>query len=289
MRPAWLSLLGTLVLFVVGCAAPGVPVATVAVGLSRATVPQGGPLEASFRFTTSPQLEAIEDDYQVLVHFLDDENVMMWSDDHAPPVPTSTWRPDQTISYTRRVMVPMYPYIGEAVVAVGLYSPETGERLTLAGEDLGERAYQGALLTLTPQADSSHLYYGDGWHQTEISPDARERWRWTSDRVSLSFRNPNSDALLYLNLVGRPSLFEEGEQRVDVRVGENVVHQILIASAEPQFEVVELQADQLGEQETVQLDLHVAPTFIPAELPGGTSDDVRRLGVRVLYAFIEPR
>ena len=284
-----MSLFGALVLSFAGCGEPGVPVATVSVALNRATVPLGGPLEVAFRFDPSPQLESIDGDYRVFVHFLDDEGSKMWADDHDPPVPTSSWQPGQTISYSRRVMVPMYPYIGDTVVAVGLYSPATGERLTLLGEDLGQRAYRGAVLAMTPQADSSHLVYGDGWHRGESDPGIGEQWRWTSERSSLSFRNPHSDVLLYLNLAGRPNVFEEGEQRIDVRVNDALVHEILLTSGEPKFQELELRAAQLGDADTVRLDFDVDPSFVPSELPDATSQDVRRLGVRVLYIFLEPR
>ena len=289
LRFAGTSLLGALILSLVGCAEPGVPVATVSVALNRASVPLGGPLEVAFRFDPSPELESIDGDYRVFVHFLDDEESMMWADDHEPPVPISSWQPGETISYSRRVTVPMYPYIGEAVVAVGLYSPTTGERLTLLGEDLGQRAYQVAVLTMTPQADSSHVVYGDGWHGVESGLGIGQQWRWTSERSRLSFSNPDSDVRLYLELAGRPNVFEGGEQRVDVRVNDALVHEILLTSEDREFQELDLQAAQLGDADTVRLYFDVDPSFVPSELPDTTSQDVRRLGVRVFYLFLEPR
>jgi hypothetical protein len=285
---------GALVLSLAGCSDPGVPVATVSVALNRATAPLGGPMELAFRFDPSPELESIGGDYRVFVHFLDDDESMMWADDHDPSVPTSSWQPGQTVAYSRRVLVPMYPYVGEAVVAVGLYLPTTGERLTLQGEDLGQRAYRGAAFTLTPQAESSHVVYGDGWHRGDSKPGISnpgigDQWRWTSDRASVTFRNPHSDVRLYLNVAGRPGVFEEGEQRVGVRVGDILAHEILLTSAEPQFHELDLRAEQLGDADTVRLDLEVDPSFVPSELPDLTSEDVRRLGVRIFYIFVEPR
>ena len=66
----------------------------------------------------------------------------MFADDHAPPQPTGSWRPGQEIEYDRRMIVPVYPYIGEVTVAVGLYSLQDGDRLPLEGTHLGERVYQ---------------------------------------------------------------------------------------------------------------------------------------------------
>ena len=251
-------------------------------------MPLGGPIELSIRFVASPRLQTFEEDYRVLVHFLDADGDLMWAEDHDPPVPTTAWLPGQTISYTRRATVPMYPYIGEVTVAVGLYATSTGERVMLAGENLGQRAYHGTVLNLEPQAGSNFLLYEDGWHTDEFDPDSNQQWRWTSEHASLSFRNPRSDAVLYLQFDGPPDLFDT-PQRVNILMGDVALHEIVVDSREPQFEELELQASQLGDRETVRLDLHVDPTFVPSEVPDNDTDDDRRLGVRVYYAFLEPR
>ena len=138
------------------------PVATVSLGLNRTAVPLGGPLDLAIRFDVSPTLEGLAEDARVFVHFLDANDELMWTDDHDPPIPTTDWQPGQTISYSHRSIVRMYPYIGEATIAVGLYSATTGERLALAGEDIGQRTYRVATLTLEPQPESSFLMYEDG-------------------------------------------------------------------------------------------------------------------------------
>ncbi len=281
-------MLGALLIAGSGCAEPGDPVATVAVGVNRPTVPLGGPIELSFRFVASPRLDGIDEDYRVLVHFLDTNGDLMWADDHEPPVPTSAWQSGQAISYTRHTVVPMYPYIGEATIAVGLYSAESGERLILVGEELGQRAYHGTVLNLEPQAGSSFLLYEDGWYNDEFDPEANLQWRWTSDRASLSFRNPRADAVLYLRFDGRPDLSPNGQQRVTIRIADDVVHELLLESRDPQFARLQLGASQLGDSETARIDLDINPTFVPSEIPNSTSVDDRRLGVRVYYAFLEP-
>ncbi len=272
-----------------GCGDDGEPIATVAVGVNRTAVPLGGPIELSLRFVASPRLAPIGEDHRVLVHFLDANGDLMWADDHEPEIPTSQWQPGQTVSYTRHTIVPMYPYIGEAVIAVGLYSAASGERLTLAGEELGQRAYRGAVLTLEPQAESSFLLYEDGWYGEEFDPNANTQWRWTSARASLSLRNPRSDAVLYLRIGGRPDLFPEGRQVVSVSVGDQVVDELVLESREMHFERLGLEAAQLGDGETARITLDVEPTFVPSEIPDTGAVDDRRLGVRVYYAFLETR
>ena len=52
----------------------------------------------------------------MFVHFVNAEDEQMWTDDHDPPRPTRTWKPGETIQYTRTVFVPSYPYNGRATI-----------------------------------------------------------------------------------------------------------------------------------------------------------------------------
>lgn len=271
------------------CGEPAQPVATVAASVNRSAVPLGGPVELSLRFAASPILAPIEGEYRVFVHFLDSNGNLMWTDDHEPPVLASAWRPGQTVAYTRTVTVPEYPYIGEATIGVGLYSPVSGERLALAGEDLGQRIYRGATLALEPQAESSFLRYVDGWYDSEYDPDASRQWRWTSERAGFVFRNPRSEAVLYLRLAGQPDQVPDGRQRVAVRAEDHLLREIVLDSTAPEFAEVIVPAEQLGGGENSRIDLHVSPTFVPSEVRPGANRDDRRLGVRVDYAFLEAR
>ena len=263
------------------------PVAATTVRLDRTSIPLGGPFTMSFQFVVSPDLQPLNEDYRVMVHFLDSNGELMWADDHDPVTPTTQWQPGQTISYSRRSRVPMYPYIGDVVVAVGLYSGTTGERLPLTGEHLGQRAYGAGVVTLQPQSESSFVMYQDGWHEDEFDPDSGRHWRWTTGQADLSFRNPGTDAVLYLELGSRPELFET-PQRVALRLGDETVYETTVDTSEPQFHEVPLSALQLQESETVTLELVVDFTFEPAAIAAASSDDQRSLGVRVFYAFLEP-
>jgi len=275
---------------IVGCGAivPDDQVASVTVQLDRSVVPLGGPVTMAFQFVVSPELQPMNEDFRVMVHFLDSNGQMMWADDHEPSTPTSQWQPGQTVSYTRQARVPMYPYIGEAVVAVGLYSPATGERLPLAGDPLGRLTYRATSLSIEPQSESSFVMYQSGWYSDEVEPESDLRWRWTTERASLSFLNPGSDAVLYLELDGRPDLFET-PQHVELRVGDQTVYEVRLDSDQIEFHEIPIDAGLFGDARTVTLDLHVDQTFVPTSIPGAPSEDERNLGVRVFYAFLGPR
>ena len=269
-----------------GCSAPPVAVAVAGLAVDRASVPLGGTVEATIRFDVSPTLDPLNEDYRVFLHVFDDNRTFLWGDEHDPAIPTSAWRPGQSIQYARRVKIPAYPYLGPAVIAIGLHSPVSGERLALAGDDLGEFAYRVATLTLEPQHESSFVVYEEGWHRAEFDVFGRTVWRWTTARAVLSFRNPHSAVRLLLDVQGRPELFDR-PQRLSLVVGERTLREVALNTNDPAHLDYELAAADLGAEDVVRLELLVDRTFVPAEQDTNAAD-TRELGVRVLDAYVEP-
>ena len=267
------------------CAAPPAPVATPTLGMDRSAVPLGGPLELTIRFDAAPDLVPIAEHFRVLLHFLDPDGALLWADDHELPRPLGEWQRGERVEYTRRTVVPMYPYIGEATVALGLYSPGSGERLPLAGVELGARTYQVASLALEPQPETAFLVYGDGWYRSEFAGGAN--WRWTTGRAVVSFRNPRADVALAMELDGRADL-GDGGQHVSLMIDGRAVHELEPEPEGRTFLRHRLSAGDLGPNDIVEMAVHVDPTFVPAERDTG-STDTRELGVRVFYLFVEPR
>ena len=216
----------------------------------------------------------------------------MFTDDHAPPQPTGVWRPGQEIEYDRRMIVPVYPYIGEVTVAVGLYSLQDGDRLPLEGRHLGERVYQVGTVEMVPQSgngfgtDSENglAKYRDGWHGVESG--VTRDWRWTAGRSTLAFPNPRTAATLHLEVAGIPRIFETA-QRLTLEIGEMEIETLELESEAPIYHRIDVPAERLGDDDTVVLTLNVDGTFVPAELTGNENPDQRELGVQVFYAFLE--
>lgn len=279
LLPAMLSLAAA-------CARSAPPVAVATLQVSRSRVPVGSSLEVTVRFHVAPTLEGLDRDYRVSLHVLDDDNRLLWAVDHDPPVPTSIWRPGQVIEYTQRVRIPPYPYAGPATVAISIDSPDSGGRLTLAGDDLGESVYGGAVLTIEPRSESSFIVYEEGWHQMEFDTFRRTEWRWSTDRAALSFRNPRGPARLSLEVQGRPDLFEY-PQRLTIVAGERTIGELTLDTSATVYPEWELSAADLGSDDIVRLDLSVDQTFVPAERDDAAQDQ-RQLGVRVLGAYVEP-
>ena len=124
--------------------------------VNRDRAPLGSAIEITYTWTAEPGAKKLPQDYRALVHFLDSHGVMLFEDDHMPIPPTTAWEPGQTYSYQRTKFIPIYPYVGEVEVRMGLYPhPGRGERPALTGEDRGMREYQVAKVELLPRPTTS--------------------------------------------------------------------------------------------------------------------------------------
>ncbi len=176
----------------------------------------------TYEFKVAADAPPFAEDLIVFVHFVDADDELMWTDDHYPPVPTTQWKPGQTIKYNRLLFVPVYPYVGDASIKVGLYGKDH-KRLPLAGPDDGQRAYHVAKFQVAPQTESVYLTYKDGWHLAEILPDnSGKEWHWTKKEATLSFKNPKRNSMFFLDYGGQQKVMTE-PQTVTVAVGGAVV------------------------------------------------------------------
>jgi hypothetical protein len=265
------------------------PVATPSVTLSRSDVAVGSPFDMTYRFVVADDAAAFAEDYWVFVHFIDTDGELMWTDDHQPPTPTRQWKPGATLDYTRTLFIPKFPYTGETRIEVGLFSPESGDRLPLQGENQGMRSYRVAAFNLRMQSDNVLVVFNNGWHETEVADDISGlEWQWTKREATLSFRNPRRDAVLFLQLDQPVKSFPE-PQRVDVRIGPTVIDSFALPPIVRELRRINVAADQFGPGETVEVTIAVDKTFVPASIPDLRSPDARELGVRVFRAFIQPR
>lgn len=275
-----------------GCSreeAPGPPVATPSVSFSRPRAPLGSPIKVTYKFQVANDAPAFDQDYRVFVHFLDADDERLWTDDHDPATPTSQWKPGQTIEYTRTMFIPVsVTYIGDAKVQIGLYSTRDQHRLTLAGQDSGQKAYTIATLGLQPTSENVFLLFKDGWNNAEVAPDnPTVEWQWSKRIGVLAFRNPKKDVLFYLH-ADNPAAFAE-PQTVTLKVNGTQVDTLPITPRQEVLHTTRIGAGQLGSADMVELTVEVDKTYVPALIPSANSRDPRELGLRVFHAFVEPQ
>jgi hypothetical protein len=247
-------------------------------------------MDITYRFEVASNAPPFTENYRVFVGVVDPDEVLMWTDDHDPPVPTTQWKPGQTVEYTRTVFIPIYPYIGDASIHMGLYSPTTNKRVSLSGTEAGQRAYKVAKLQLLPQTENVFTVYKEGWHGPETPPNNTSvEWQWTKKEATLGFKNPKKDSVFYFEVDNPSKAFPEGQQ-VQVKLNDKVVDEFTLAPATPPLlHKVPLTVAQFGAGDMVEMRVAVDKTFVPALLPGSTIKDPRELGIRVFHAFIEPK
>ncbi len=259
---------------------------TSSVTFNKQRAPIGSPIEIQYRFEVGPDSEPIDEDYTVFVHFLDSRGALLFTDDHKPPEPTSSWKAGSTIEYDRTLFIPLYPYLGTATVELGLYLPEDGgKRLALAGTDTGRLAYQVGQIELLDQKENIFLVYKEGWHQLESAPENPNlEWQWTKKEAVCSFRNPKKESVLYLEADTNIEAFDE-PLTVSIVVGDTEVARFDVESKGPFLEKVEIPVSALGDKDWVDLRIVNDQSFVPAEK--GLGDDTRELGLRVYHLYVD--
>ena len=263
------------------------PVATPSLTLSHDRAPLGSPIDITYKFVVASDAQFTED-YRVLAHVVDADDELIFTFDHNPPTPTSQWKPGQTVEYTRTEFIPVYPYVGEATIQVGLHSVVNQKRLPLAGEDVGQHAYKVAKLQLQPQTENVFTVYKEGWHPAEVAEhNSTIEWQWTKKDATLSFKNPKKDSIFYFQVDNPGGVFNEAQQ-VKISLGGQVVDDFTLKPKEPELRKIPLKAAQLGTDDVAELVISVDKTYVPAVVTS-SSKDPRELGVRVFHAFVDPR
>ena len=193
--------------------------------LSHDRAPAGSPLELTYKFVVANDAHFTED-YRVFVHIVDTDEEQMWTDDHNPPTPTSQWKPGQTIEYSRTIFVPVFPYVGDATIQMGLHSLKDQRRLTLERRRRRPaRRTRSAHLQLLPQTDNLFTVFKDGWHPAEAAAqDSSVEWQWTKKQATLAFKNPKKDSVLYFD-ADSPEPKLHPAQQVQITLGGQVVEQ----------------------------------------------------------------
>ena len=254
--------------------------------VNRDRAPLGSAVEMTYTWTAGPSAKKLTQEYRALVHFLDAHRTLLFTDDHVPTPPPSTWEPGKTYSYTRTVFIPFYRYAGEVQVVMGLYPISgKGERVGLKGEDTGLREYKVAKMELLPQTENIFLVYKDGWHSPESSAQNPGLERtWTKKDALVAFKNPKKDILIYLEADTNVKAFDAPPVLILAVAGKTGV-QVPITDSEVFMKKVRVKAADLGTEEWVDLRLSMNQSFVPKVKNLNAMDD-RELGLMVYHLFV---
>ncbi len=250
----------------------------------RGPATAGRAVDVTYRFTVDPAAPQMDEDYMVFVHAFDARGARVWTADHQPPSPVRAWKPGSIVEYVQPMSVPGNASPGRVTLQLGLYSPRTGERLPLAGDDAGRRSYVVGSMEVAPSTDPPAIFV-DGWHALEApAPDVQ--WHWSTSSGTIWLRNPGRDTVFVLEH-DQPTLALSDAQHITVRIGEADVATLTVAPGERAAARIPVTASQLGTDPKVTVTIAVDRTFVPANVPAAASGDTRELGVRVFGAYFE--
>jgi hypothetical protein len=255
------------------------------ISFNRTSVPLGSPLEITYTWTVEPTAKKLTQDYRAFVHFLDSHKINLFGDDHAPVPPTTQWEPGKTYSYTRTMFIPIYPYVGDLEVRIGMDpAGARGERLTLKAEDAGMGEFRIGKLELLPQTENIFLVYKEGWHNPETSPQNPSLERmWTKRNAMVSFKNPKKDLIVYLEADTNAKAFD-APPVLTVSAGKTGLV-IPIENSEVFLKKIRVKGADLGTQDWVDLRLDMNQSFVP-KLKGVNTNDDRELGLLVYHLYV---
>ena len=251
--------------------------------INRPRAPLGSAVEITYSWNVEPTAKKLGKDYKALVHFLDQHGVMLFDDDHMPTPPTSAWEPGKSYSYTLTKFIPVYPYVGEAEVRMGLYRDR--ERAALKGEDTGMQEYKVGKIDLLPQTENIFLVYKEGWHNPESRTDNPGlEVTWTKKDALVSFKNPKKDVIVYLEADTNYKAFDAPPVLTVVVAGKTGLV-IPIENSEVFLKKIRVKAADLGSEEWVDLRLSMNQSFVP-KLKGVNATDDRELGLMVYHLYV---
>jgi hypothetical protein len=252
--------------------------------VNRQRAPLGSAVEVTYTWALDQNAKKVGD-YRALVHFLDPHKTVLFTDDHVPTPPPSSWEPGKTYTYKRTVFIPVYPYVGPVRVAMGLYA--TGGkagRIALKGEDLGLEAYKVGTMDLLPKQDNLTLIFKEGWYTPETRPDTPQiEMQWSKKDAVVSFRNPKKDVVLYLEGDTCFKCFPTPPS-LTVHVGGKTGITVPIENADLFLKKIRFKAQDLGKDDYVDVHLTMSESFVPKSL--GMNDDVRDLALTVYHLFV---
>jgi len=251
--------------------------------VNRPRAPLGSAVEITYSWTMEPTAKKLGKDYKALVHFLDPHGVMLFDDDHSPTPSTNAWEPGKTYSYTLTKFIPIYPYVGDVEVRMGLYRDR--ERAALKGEDSGMQEYKVGKIELLPQTENIFPVYKEGWHSPESRPDNPGlEVTWTKKDAIVSFKNPKRDVIIYLEADTNSKAFD-APPVLTIAVAGKTGLVLPIENSEVFLKKIRVKAADLGNDEWVDLRLSMNQSFVP-KAKGVNATDDRELGLMVYHLFI---
>ncbi|MBN2381857.1 hypothetical protein JXQ70_03155 [bacterium] len=256
---------------------------TAKIDLGETPVTSDHLLEVKYRWETGPAWTVPSGNLHIFVHIVDEDGLKLCQDDHNPPLHITEWQPNSVYEYSRLIYIPITLLKKRAFVLTGLYDLQDASRyFTLNGLQKFSDFYRylGHEFVLLPSRDEyseSLIKYGSGWYGPELDKNGNVMRRWMQKRGEATLVNPKTDAYLYLH-AWVPNQNFPHKAEITMTINGHIIS--LPDPVNDLFNIIlDIPADQLGDQDLIPFSLETSQTFIPAQ--DGKSTDDRELGILI--------
>ena len=222
------------------------PSPTRSVRVNRDAAPLGSPIDITYKFVVASDAQ-FDEDYRVMLHVVDADDELMWTDDHDPPTPTTQWKPGQTVEYTRTDVRSDLSVRRRSHAANRLVFPEDADPADARGR--GRRAARlPGRQAAAPAAEREHLHRLQGRLASGRSRRAqrqRSQWQWTKKQATLAFKNPRRMPRSISTSTTRAACSTRTQQ-VTVTLGNTIIDQFELTPKNELLRRIPLKADQMG-------------------------------------------
>ncbi|MBN1879803.1 hypothetical protein JW823_06805 [bacterium] len=143
--------------------------------------------------------ESLSDQLSVKVHYVNDDNRIIFQDDHSLP----SLGPN--ISYIRDVLIPLIPRPQNIHMLIGLYSKNSDLKYVIPDETgVYKNKIKVISFKVTPplyvdDLPEARVAFGEGWYQKEFSANQTESWRWMGKQAHCRLKGADRDLTLYIH------------------------------------------------------------------------------------------
>jgi hypothetical protein len=143
--------------------------------------------------------ERLEENLMVKAHFVNEDNRVLFQDDHALPSAGSKQ------SYSRNLLIPLIPRPQNVRLMVGLYQKESPEVYYIKDKSgLYRNKVEVTAFRVNPpmyvdDLPEARITFGDGWYQKEYNSDQTDSWRWISDEARCMLKGADRELVLYIH------------------------------------------------------------------------------------------
>ena len=225
-----------------------------------------------------------------MVHVVDTDEELMWTDDHNPPVPTTQWKAGQTVEYTQNRVRSHLPVRRRRRHSHRVVFDDRSEARAAARTGHGAARLQGG--DHQPAAADREPVHGlqgrlasgrsgrfERGGRMAVDQEGRRRsrsrtrrktpcciWSWTARA-----RHSMAPSRCRSSWAARRSI------RSPLQPDETMLRKVALPAA------------RMGDGELTELQVSVDKTFVPVLVSNSNSKDKRELGVRVFHAFVDSR